>query len=243
MGLGDWILATGQVRKINEATGRRVLVVGRGNRPQWSEVFENNPRIVKAMGRYTQMLRNGGGIRPYIAAKTSERWTWRAWDISPGEIFLSDAEKTYAEPYRGKVLIEPRTKVFGNKDWFPERWQALVDLGEFDFLQAGSPGIVPLRGVRHIPTTTFRQAMAILAVSKAFVGTEGALHHAAAALKVPAVVLYSEFISPEFTGYPTQRNIRHAGKACGARLPCAGCRESMEKISVQEVADNVRAIA
>ena len=157
-------------------------------------------------------------------------------------MFLSDAEREFAEPYRGKVLIEPRTKVVGNKDWFPDRWQALVDQTDIDYVQAGSPGIVPLNGVRYVPTTTFRQAMAILAVSKAFVGTEGALHHAAAALDIPAVVLWSHFIHPDFTGYEGQRNIRHADGWCGSRLACQECRESMRRISVAEVAEHLREI-
>jgi len=228
-------MATGQVRKINEATRRRVVIVGRGNRPQWSEVFENNPRIVQTMGRYVQMLRNGGGIRPYIAAKTAERWTWREWDISPGEIFLSDAEKAFAEPYRGRVLIEPWTKVQGgNKAWPVERWQAVVDRAGLDFVQVGPANTRALRDVLFV-ATEFRQAMAVLSVCRAFVGSEGALHHAAAALGVPAVVLWSEFIEPRFTGYAQHRNIRHAGPYCGARLPCDGCKASMLAITVDEV--------
>lgn len=227
-------MATSQVRKINEATGRKVLVVGRGNRPQSSEVFENNPRIAKTMGRGVQMLRNGGGIRPYIAAKTSTQWTWREWDISPGEIFLSETERAFAEPYRGRVLIEPNTKIRdGNKAWPWARWQQ-VAASRNDFLQVGPAGTGALSGVALVQTT-FRQAMAILAVSKVFVGSEGALHHAAAALEVPAVVLWSEFIEPRFTGYTQHCNIRHAGPSCGARLPCSGCKESMLAISVDEV--------
>lgn len=232
-------MATSQVKKLQAEHDKPICVIGFNGRVQWSEVFENNPKILAKPEAGCVFLKNAGGCRPYIVAKTPTKWIWKEWDIAPGEVFLSDAERRFAEPYRGKVLIEPRTKVVGNKDWFPDRWQALVDQTDFDYLQAGSPGVVPLRGVQYIPTTTFRQAMAILAVSRAFVGTEGALHHAAAALGVPAVVLWSEFISPNFTGYPTQRNIRHAGPACGSRLVCKGCRDSMAAISVDEVAQNL----
>ncbi len=90
--------------------------------------------------------------------------------------------------------------------------------------------------------TTFRQAAAILSVCRAYVGPEGAMHHAAAALNIPSVVLWSEFISPEITGYETQRNIRHANATCGARVPCVGCRLSMELITVEEVLQELEAV-
>jgi hypothetical protein len=53
-------------------------------------------------------------------------------------------------------------------------------------------------------------------------------------------VLFSEFISPDVTGYGTQINIRHAGEPCGSRVPCAGCAASMMAIDVDEVAHGLR---
>lgn len=242
MGFGDWLLATGQVKRLHEANGRKVLVVGRGNRIQWSEVFANNPRIATQADAEFQTLVNGSGLRPYIAGKTATRWLWKRWDIAPGEVWFSEQERKFAEPYRGAVLIEPHTKVAnGNKAWRWERWQAVVDAMPAPYVQVGTGGFPVLRGARFV-ATTFREGMAVLSVCRAFVGTEGALHHAAAALNVPAVVLWSEFVSPEYTGYPTQRNIRHAGAACGSRLPCAVCRTSMLAITVDEVVNELRAV-
>jgi len=235
-------MATAQARQLHESNGRPVLIVGRFNRPQWHEVFENNPRIVRMPTSGAQRLANGSGMRPYIVSKTATRWTWKHWDIAPGEIYLTDAEKQFGIAHGGRVLIEPNTKVDGsNKAWIAERWQELVDRGG-DFVQVGPAGTWALRGVEFVETKTFRLACAVLAASRAFVGTEGGLHHAAAALGVPAVVLYSEFISPEITGYAGHRNLRHAGEACGSRVPCAGCRASMEKITVDEVSENLEQI-
>jgi ADP-heptose:LPS heptosyltransferase len=90
-----------------------------------------------------------------------------------------------------------------------------------------------------VQTPSFRAAAAVLANAVAFVGTEGGLHHAAAALGRPAVVLFSEFISPAITGYRTHRNLYHAGQPCGSRSACSGCRASMEAISVDEVVSNL----
>ena len=122
-----------------------------------------------------------------------------------------------------------------------ERTEELVDRGG-DFVQIGPPGTRVLRGVHYVQTPSFRHGAAVLAVSRAFVGTEGGLHHAAAALGVPAVVLFSEFISPDITGYATHRNIRHAGATCGARIPCSSCRASMEAITVDEVEKHLKEI-
>ena len=235
-------MATSQVRKIHEKTGRRVHVVGFNGKPQWSEVFENNPRIARERGDHVNVLKNAGGCRPYIQAKTAHRWYFKEWDKAPGEVFLDDEEKAFAEPFRGKVLIEPNTKVAnGNKAWIPERWQQVVDAMACEFLQVGPASVGSLKGVTRVETT-FRQAMAVLSVCKAYVGPEGALHHAAAALNVPAVVLWSEFIEPRFTGYETQINLRHAGPYCGSRKPCVGCKESMRAISVSEVVGNLERI-
>lgn len=240
MGIGDSLMATSQVKAMNKASGLPVLILGQNNRIIWSEVFENNPKILRYGNQNCTVLHNGPGMRPYIAAKYETRWVWKKWDIQPGEVFLTDAEKKFAEPYRNCVLIEPHTKVAdGNKAWPWERWQALVNEAEsVRFVQTGPFNTRYLEGVEGA-VTTFRQAMAILSVASAFVGTEGALHHAAAALGTPAVVLWSEFISPEFTGYESQRNIRHASSVCGARVPCVGCKLSMEMITVEEVLKNL----
>jgi hypothetical protein len=244
MGAGDWIMATSQVKTLYARTGMPVVVVGRDGRPQWSEVFENNPKIARrpSPASVTRLV-NAPGVRPYIASKTPERWTWKKWAISPGEIFLTEAEKRFAEHYRGAVLIEPNTKGTneGNTAWITERWWQL-GATRGDFIQVGPVGVDRIPGVPHVVTPSFRLACAVLAVCKGFVGTEGGLHHAAAALGVPAVVLFSEFISPDITGYPMHRNLRHAGPACGSRLRCEGCRRSMLALTVNEVSRNLEEI-
>lgn len=235
-------MCTSQVRALNESTGRKVYVVGRGGTAQWNEVFEHNPRLTRRLTRDAVRLQNGPGVRPYIAQKLPDRWVWKRWPIAPGELFLTSEEHAFGRRHGGRILIEPNTKVEGgNKAWLWERWQEVVDRGG-DFVQIGHPGTRPLNGVAVAETHSFRQACAVLAHSRAFVGTEGGLHHAAAALGVPAVVLFSEFIDPEITGYATQRSLRRAGEACGMRVPCAGCRASMEAITVEEVITNLRDI-
>lgn len=240
MGLGDWIMATSQIREINLRTGRIVVVVDRMGRARWSEAFENNPRVRRSFMGGDERLLNAAGARPYIKQKTDTHWIWKRWDIKPGELFLSDNEKRYAAQFTGCVLVEPNVKVPGsNKEWFFERWQEVVSSLPLPWVQCGPPGARKLEGVDFIETSA-REAFALLSVARLFVGTEGALHHAAAALSTPAIVLWSEFISPTYTGYPTQRNIRKTDHVCGARIPCASCKASMDSISVEDVATAVQ---
>lgn len=235
-------MATAQVKQIFERTSSQVVIVDRAGRVQWHEVFENNPKISPVAYRGTQRLINAGGVRPYIASKTPTHWVWKRWNTSPGELFFSDEEKAFGAKHGGRILIEPHTKKEGsNKAWLWERWQELVDRGG-EYVQVGPIGTPALRGIEFVPTRNFRLGCAVLAHSRAFVGTEGGLHHAAAAVSTPAVVLFSEFISPDITGYPKHRNLHHAGGSCGMRTPCSGCRDSMLKISVDEVEMNLKEI-
>ena len=244
MGLGDWIMATAQVKEMNERTGRQVLVVDRMGRARWSEAFENNPRIAREASGNAARLLNAGGARPYIREKSPSRWLWKTWAIKPGEIYLSQQEREFGEQFgAGAIIVEPHTKVpNGNKAWPIERWRELVARrSDLPWVQIGPSTVERLPGVRFVPTESARMAFGMVKSARLFVGTEGALHHAAAALDTPAVVLWSEFIAPVFTGYATQRNIRKVTNVCGSRLPCKGCRASMAMISVPEVEQAIMA--
>ena len=244
MGLGDWIMATVEARRENEKTGREVAFTDIRGKIQRSEVFAFNPRIVQTPTPNAKRIINCGGIRPYIAGKDGAKFRWRKWDIEPGEIYFSNGERDWGSVAHDCVMVEPHVKMRGgNKEWPFSRWQQVVDaMPEVRFLQAIKLGTEPLRGVETVETPTFRHAMALLDHARAFIGCEGGLHHAAAAVSTPAVVLWSEFIAPEFTGYPTQINIRHANGACGSRLPCPTCRASMEAIDPSEVVAALRGI-
>jgi hypothetical protein len=242
MGWGDEIMVTAQVRALQERDPRPVLVVDIRGHPRWSEIWEGNPRMVRDRSRPHQTLLNGPNARPYIAQKSATHWHWKKYECQPGEIYLSEAERALAERWRGYVLVEPNVKATRpdsvNKQWIWERWQRLAQMALAPMVQVGPSGTRLLEGVAHAETATFRQACAVLSGCKAYVGTEGGLHHAAAALGIPAVVLFGGFISPASTGYSMHRNLFY-GPACGARLPCRHCREAMAAISVGEVAGHL----
>lgn len=249
MGIGDALMAAGEARRLHKSNKLPVMIVDPRGRPLRSPVWDGVPYIMqaRAAGRPFTRLMNCGGHRPYIAAKSVEKWTWRPYKPIPAEVAFTAAEKAFAEPFRGMVMLEPSVKDIGhrNKDWGPIYWSqldCLIHGLRIPTVQCGPAGTRPLLYTKFVQTDTFRLAAAVLSVCKAFVGTEGGLMHAAAAVGTPAVIIWSEYISPDITGYPTMRNLRHAGKPCGRRVDCEGCRQSLTAITPAMVLDNLKEI-
>lgn len=63
------------------------------------------------------------------------------------------------------------------------------------------------------------------------------MHHAAAALGIPAVVIFGGYVSPAQTGYAAQMNLFTGGQPCGRRTECAHCADAMSDITPAMVAD------
>ncbi len=246
MGIGDQLMAAGEAHALHTGTGKPVCIVDQRNRIQWCDLYLGIPYILTSHSRGAVRMVNAGGARPYIVAKGSERWTWRAYKPRPAHLVFTADELALAEPFRGCVMIEPNIKAQAheNKAWIWSRWVSLLEqMPSVRFVQCLAPGARVLEACdQYVRTTTFRQALAVLSVCRAFVGTEGALHHGAAAVGTPAVVLFSHFISPDVTGYPQHHNLRQAGAACGSRKPCKACAESMRAISVLEVVAHLKEI-
>lgn len=237
MGWGDELIATGQARLMQESDPRPVAVRGRDGGPRWHPCWDGNPRI-SSDGAGAQWLESRPGHRPYIAASTPERWTWREWECPRGEIYLTKQEAQFGRQYAGRVVIEPNllAKASPNKDWGFERYFDVVrSRPHVPWLQIGPPGTRWLPGVTHANTTSFRQAAAILANARAYVGPEGGLHHAAAAVGVPAVVIFGGYISPAQTGYRGHVNIFTGGEPCGMRVRCEHCQKAMSAITPKMV--------
>jgi hypothetical protein len=239
MGLGDWIMATGEARVSQEKDGQRVVFVGADGRVYWSEVFHGNPRISMTQGPGITVLRQGGGLRPYIEAKGGRQWTWRRYGPPVGELYFAKDEEAFGHRFRGRIIIEPNVKAVGhmNKDWGRPKWAELAKRLDGPVAQFVGPRSSPLPGIEQIGTPSFRHAAAVLKYSKAAVLPEGGLHHAAAAVGLPAVVIFGGFISPEVTGYRAHRNLYSPDAAhplgCGSRINCAHCKAAMGKISVE----------
>ena len=172
------------------------------------------------------------------------RWVWNyQFKVTPGEIFFDAQEHEFARKAGwGYVFVEPNLPwhkgVAVNKDWGEKNYQAVTD----QLLAAGadvvqtSYGPRRLKGVRTIETPTFRHAMAVLSRARMAILPEGGMHHAAAALGIPAVVMFGGFIPPQVLGYDGHINLTGgASEACGSMSRCQHCADALARISVDEV--------
>lgn len=252
MGFGDEIMATGMARGARER-GKRVAF-GDGKRIIWShwsaEIFRGN-RNVAAPGTECigdlQWIAHYKGHRAYNRAG-GNGWIWN-YDFrpTPGEIFFDQREIGFARGAvdAGFVLIEPNAPVktlAPNKQWAPERFQAVANKLSSSGLRVVQPIHVGARhrlsGVEFVHTNTFREALAVLSRAALFIGHEGGMHHGAAAVSVPAVVIFGGFIPPAVTGYDGHANLAAGGEACGSTRPCGHCRRALDVITVDQVTDS-----
>ena len=237
-------MASADVAKAHEKHGVR-CVLGDGKRSFWSEVFENNPKIAKELkpGETFAWVPNFPTHRPYIEAITPDRFIYRPdFRAVPGELYLTDEEIRDKSDY---ILVEPNTKdkfTGPNKVWPWERWVEVVKL-PYRFLQTGAEDQPSLPGVERVVTKTFRDALSVLSGARLLVTTDGALHHAAAALMVPAVVIWGGAASPVNLGYDSHVNLWSGAVPCGThRGLCQHCKEAMESVTVEMVKDAISAV-
>jgi ADP-heptose:LPS heptosyltransferase len=73
-----------------------------------------------------------------------------------------------------------------------------------------------------------------MARARLIIAPEGGNHHAAAALGVPAIILWGDW-SPHSMGYDDQIKFGPGTMACGITATCSHCRDTFNRISVDEV--------
>lgn len=248
MGYGDEIMGSGVARVVRARTGRRVAF-GRGGKIKWHVnahlIFRNNPNVAAPGEEHAKDLMwipHYPGSRLYCQMPTGQnRWQFKAGMQEVGEFFFDERElaEVAAVP-SGLILIEPNTKHQApNKQWGYERYletAGLLARAGYRVAQFVTGGMA-LPGVEQIRTRDFRGAAAVLQRARLYVGPEGGLHHAAAAVGTPAVVIFGGFISPAVTGYAQHVNIfTGTGLGCGVTTPCQHCRQAMARISSDMVA-------
>lgn len=244
MGIGDEIMAAGDARLLHEHTGERVEIVGRDGVRRWHPVWEGLRYIMHPhdRGSCVRMV-NGPGRRPYHVAKEPDRWRFDLrYRAARAEIVFTDAEREFARQHERCIVIEPhlKSKAPPGKQWGWVRWNKLAYILQchgFGVTQMGSRGTPLLDGANLIETPTFRHAAAVLSVARGAILPEGGLHHAAAAVGCPAVVIFGGFTPIEVTGYDGHVNIGASGEeACGMRVPCKHCDKWMARINPHDVA-------
>lgn len=239
-------MVTGHVRVMQQRDPRKVrLDYGK---KLWNEVFDHNPRIAHASDKDCQVYQpRPNGLRPYCAAKTPDRWTWKEHKPPVGELYFQPDELALARRHSPDVVIEPNLKgaASPNKDWGLDRWTKLISLMRAAGItptQLGRLGTRSAPGAKMIETTNFRRACAVLARARAAVLSEGGLHHGAAVVGVRSVVIYGGYISPQQTGYDLHVNLFTGGSPCGWRVPCRHCKDAMAKITPEEVMERLMGI-
>lgn len=248
VGAGDNLMATGMARGA-KVRGKRIAF-GNGKQILWDKhspiVFQGNDNIAPPGSETADDLEWVPFYKGHRIYNTHERgrWIWNYdFRATPGEVFLSGSEKWLADTHgKGFIVVEPNVPewktVAPNKKWPRDRYEAVARIlkgSGHDVVQFKYPQAKLIPGVRVIRTETFRAAVAALANAALYIGPEGGLHHAAAAVGVPAVVLFGGFIPPQVTGYDTHTNLTGGMKACGSLTKCKHCTEAMMLITVDEV--------
>lgn len=236
MGFGDDLLRAGWAQQQKK----------RVDFGYWSEVWEGNPWVLRPGADQADLRISVGEwekVHGYGEGRTPDRYFYRkSFRPARAKFYLTDAELDAAHeliPRTPFVLVEPHIKGLvgaDNRDWGWGNWEALAGRCPDLFVQCGAPGVRRLSGIRSIETPTFRHACAVLALSQGIVTTNGGLHHAAAALHRPAVVIWGGYNDPEMLGYADHINLYEANPQCeGRRQSDPACRACMDRITVDRV--------
>lgn len=189
-------------------------------------------------GRGDEIMATTNNIKQWYAYNTPEKSVFNPnFKVKPGRVAVLHAK--WASKYRGVLLVEPHIKgTFSgeNKQWPWEYWEELVRLSPFPLAQCAPEGRRVLDGVQRIRTDTFDHAVSVLSVAKGLVTTEGGLHHAAGALRKPAVVIFGAFNSPKLFGYDFHENLEEPDPdGLGQRKTHPACVAAMRRITADRV--------
>lgn len=260
MGYGDEIMGSGLALEVASRGKRAAFGDEMQRRIVWHynahQVFKHNPDVAPPGSENDpdiEWIPHYPGRRLYCAnpRPTSRRMRRvRKWEFTPG---TQRAGKFYFTPFEkiqmlsfdpGFIVIEPNVKRSApNKQWPQERYAKVAELlmaRGYSVIQFETEGVV-LPGVRQVRALNFRMAALILSRAALYIGPEGGLHHAAAALDVdiPAVVNFGGFISPRVTGYKKHTNIfGGTDLGCGQINPCTHCQKIMQRITVEQVLES-----
>jgi Glycosyltransferase family 9 (heptosyltransferase) len=256
VGYGDEIIGTGLARGLKDRG--KLAAFGDGRKIIWSqwceEMFAHNPNIARPGSEAKpnlEWIAHYKGARAYNRLENG-RWVWNYdFKVKPGEFFFSEIEHTVIvnrrAAFNGFVVLEPNVPwwkpVAPNKDWGEAKYRQLCELlvrhgvRVVQFIHKNSRRRLP--GITTIEFYKFRDAIATLSLAKLYIGPEGGMHHAAAALGIRAVVIMGGFIPPAVIGYSDHVNLTGDTEACGNTQPCEHCRRAMERISVDEVHSHV----
>lgn len=228
--------------------------------PRWHYLWQDNPAIYVPEQPLQPFkppyILTGKGHLPYLEYPYSEQTGWRfskTWKASDhrARLYLTSDEFGYGtnllKALGEYVLVEPsgRDRKNRNRCWPFPKWQSLVTLLNemlpWPLVQLDHQAADRLAGVGLVENHDFRQACGVLSGARLFIGPEGGLAHAAAALGIPAVVLWGGCVDAIALGYPEHINLvyQHPKTPCGSLAPCAHCDEGWTALTPDHVLEAV----
>jgi hypothetical protein len=266
-GIGDDLLCTAVARELKKRGAGKIVMFSR--RPS---LFEQNPDVSAVYnlgGAIVGRLRHWGYncIVPQYSLSDPEndRDIFRNEHIITtmcriagvtGSIELRSymtllaREKKAGRLFEKQAVIQSSGRALGpsvmiNKNWFPERFQAVSDQigGSVNLIQLGEKTDPPIQGALDLRgKTTLRESAAILASSHVFLGQVGFLMHLARAMDCRSVIVYGGRETPLVSGYRVNENIvgRTPCSPCWQRSKCDYGHECMRMIEPAEVVAAVR---
>jgi hypothetical protein len=269
MGFGDYILLSGKLRELKR-TLPSVQFTGRNLEGKFffETIFRHNPFLTRTQD--FDPLKPWVELQKIQTGVGDDKLGNIVWDknINPirGDLFFDEEEIRWARSALAEttkntrggaryvfvapvatasrqlngVSVEYEHKV--NKEWPRRHWESLIRMRPSEtFIMTGPPQYRDkLPAGAHFIETDFRQACAVLGLCDAYVGIEGGLHHAAAALGVPGIVFFGHWNTPAVTGYGTHINLhfnRRNFYGCGSLKRCPTCESWLSNLSPRIVSD------
>ena len=196
-GIGDLLMVTPTLKVIKEKYGDEISITVNTNYP---ELLFRNP-YVDYIGRERQGVFLGYPD-PIHLKQPTQHHIYTDWEIVCNhygitterpelrpQLFLTPLKKIQ---HVGGVAIQ---NIFTNKYGRKKIWPYAAHLS----ILTGWPYIPKFKDLSELRSFIFGKDLIIC--------VEGGIHHLAAALGTPAVVIYGGFIKPEWTGYSYQANI------------------------------------
>ncbi len=231
-----------------------VAICDREGMPRWNPVWQGNPAVwtpVAPLRRFREpYVIAGKGCLPYLQYpfSASEGWRFSAWRVRDHRphLYLTGDELELGAQLKGTIgpyiILEPtaQRKAVNRRPpmaFWPELLTGLQRTVGYRIVQLQHAEADLLDRVVWAPHRDFRDACGILASASLLIATEGGLAHAAAALGIPAVILWGGCVSVENLGYPEQTNLVDPSPEtpCGQLYSCDHCTRAWERLTPETV--------
>jgi ADP-heptose:LPS heptosyltransferase len=264
-GLGDSLLFSSVLFELGKQSRKRYFVG-----TKHAEIYRGNPfaivlplkqvinyklgRLISLLGgevKHVDYYHKGHPPKQHILELLADRVGLKDVPRIP-KIFLSDAEKNkrlLPESKKPWVAIQSTglSTWTDNKNWGVENFRSVARslAREFSVVQLGASGDpslgVDLELQGRLP---IRDVFVLLRECGVFVGQEGFLMHAAAAVDLLSVIVYGGFLAPWQTGYSINENLYSNVECapCWLETKCPHEKKCMAMITPRMVVEKIKTL-